>query len=51
MHCEPEEGDRACPSPTFVFVMPRGCAYAELELAFVDFVYFADHAAVEEYMG
>ena len=48
MHCEPEEGDRVCFSLTFIFVMPRSCAYAELKLAFVDFVYLPDHAAVED---
>jgi hypothetical protein len=40
-----QDDDGTCPRPTFVFIMPRGCTHPELELTFVDLVYFPDNAA------
>ena len=42
-----DDGDDTCPKPTFVFVMPRGRAYSELELTFVDLVYFPDDTVAD----
>ena len=47
MNCESWDGDRGYPRPTFIFIVPRGCTYAKLELAFIDFVYFPNNAAVD----
>jgi hypothetical protein len=41
-------GERGRSRRTFIFVVPRGWTYAEIELTFINFVYFPNNAAVDE---